>query len=133
MSAFAPKSRPAAPRGKRLSLVLPLVLAACVSHAPSLQNGDIGTIAGRETAGLGDNDARRKVLAEAARLTVDHGYRYFVILPVARLPGAKIDAVPTIHAGQAQRFQIVRRASASRSGDQVWDAYRLLTRQPKSR
>ena len=131
MSASAPKPRRASPKVKHLSWLLPLVLAACVSHAPGLQNGGIGTIAGGVTAGLGDDEARRKIFAEAARLTVDHGYRYFILLPMARVPGARPDVLPAIHAGQPQRFQIVHRASVR--GAQVWDAYRFLIRQPRAR
>ena len=123
MSAFAPKVR-RAPLGRRgLLLLLPLMLAACVSHAPPLQNGNIGVVAGKETAGLDDKAATQKVLAEAARLTVDHGYRYFTLLPGAKTSGAAPRDV--IHAGQTVQFQILRRA---RPGRGVWDAYRLLTR-----
>lgn len=118
-------------RGSSLALLLVLELAACASPAPRLQAGEIGVIAGQQTTGLSDEAARRKVLSIAARLTVDHGYRYFVILPAAIPPGAKaakVDSTTAIHAGQAQHFQIVRRATASRASAPVWDAYGLLTR-----
>ena len=121
MSAFAPKVRPLRRGG--LLLLLPLMLAACISHAPPLQNGNIGVVAGKETAGLDDKAAAQKVLVEAARLTIDHGYRYFTLLP-----GAKTSATASrdvIHAGQTVQFQILRRA---RPGRGVWDAYQLLTR-----
>ena len=117
------------------SLLLLLGLAACVSPAPRLEPGGIGTIAAKETSGLSDEEARRAVLARAASLTVDHGYRYFVMLPpAANPPGtARTNAMAAIRAGQPQRFQILRRATSARAGQQVWDAYRLLTRKSEAR
>jgi len=113
-------------------------MAGCVSPAPRLQPGGIAIIAGKDTAGLDDEAARGKVLSEAARLTVDHGYRYFVLLPAAKLPATRLSAArtdvaaATIRAGQAQRFQVVRRApSGARPG--LWDAYRLLAQKSPSR
>jgi hypothetical protein len=113
-----------------LALLLCLALPACISPAPRLAAGGIGTVAARATAGLSDQEARRTVLAQAARITVDHGYRYFILLPAANQPAARRGAAIAIHAGQPQRFQIVRRAPA---GAVPWDAYRLLTQRPESR
>ena len=126
MSASAPVSRRVAFRRHRLALLLPLMLGACMAHAPALQNGTIGVIAAKETAGLDEKAATQKVLVEAARQTVDHGYRYFTLLPgpPAAKAGAPAPAVG-LHAGQAVRFQILRHP---RAGKGVWDAYKLLVR-----
>ena len=123
MSASAPKSRRIPLLGGCLLLLLLPALAACVSHAPRLQNGNFGVVAGKETAGLDDKAATDKVLVEAARLTVDHGYRYFTLVPGGKASGTAPRDL--IHAGQNVQFQILRRA---RPGRGVWDAYRLLTR-----
>jgi hypothetical protein len=111
-------------------LALTLV-AGCVSHLPPLRAGQMGVISGRETAGLADNAAQSKVLAEAARLTVDHGYRYFVILPApARSAAGSAAARPTpgalpIRPGLDVSFRPLRNDQAGRPG--VFDAYRLLS------
>ncbi len=107
-------------------LLLLLGLAACVSPAPRLQPGGIGIIPSKDTAGLNDEMARSKALKEAARLTVDHGYRYFVLLPAANLPTARAGAAAgAVGAGQPVRFQILHRSPSPRAAG-VWDAYRLL-------
>ena len=128
MSASAPNPRRAI-WGKGLQLLLPLMLSACVSHVPPLQNGNIGVIAGKETAGLDEKAATPQVLVVAARQTVDHGYRYFTLLPgLPGPPGAKAGGpapANILHAGQNVRFQILRRARAGRG---VWDAYQVLAR-----
>lgn len=113
-------------------LLLFLSLCGCVSPAPRLQPGNIGIIAGKDTDGLNDEMARGKVLSEAARLTVDHGYRYFLILPAADLPAARTNmaAVP-IRAGRSVRFQILHRTPPLRTPG-VWDAYRLLAQKSQS-
>ena len=108
-----------------------LSLGGCISHLRPLQEGGDGLIAGRETAGLKDEDAQRKALILAARLTVDHGFRYFMILPATPAPAAGSGPVrtPTIHAGQPVRVRILRGTAKERASPGVWDAYRLLTRQ----
>ncbi len=114
------------------------LLAGCIGHMPPLRAGQVGTISGRETAGLVPDAARKKVLAEAARLTVDHGYRYFVILPgppqrnaapgtVAR-PGP---ADTTIRPGMDVSFRALRKDQIGRGTAGVFDAYRLLESRPK--
>ena len=90
-----------------LSLAL---LAGCIGHMPALRAGQIGTISGRQTAGLANDAAQKKVLAEAAQQTVDHGFRYFVILPAPppATPGMAARPAPpdtVIRPGMDVRFQ----------------------------
>jgi hypothetical protein len=48
---------------------------------PAMRAGNTITIPGRLTAGLNPADANSKAMSEAARLTVDHGFRYFMLAP----------------------------------------------------
>jgi hypothetical protein len=103
-----------------------LVLSACVSRAPPLRGGQIGLISGRQTAGLSSDAARNKVLAEAARLTVDHGLRYFILLPapqMANAPAQRTSADAAMRPGVDVSFRALRKEPV---GGGAWDAYRLL-------
>ena len=114
-----------------------LILSACVSRAPPLRGGQIGLISGRETAGLSNDAARNKVLAEAARLTVDHGLRYFILLPAPQMAASPAPARPqranadtAIRPGVDVTFRVLRKEPV---GGGAWDAYRLLSaRKPGS-
>jgi hypothetical protein len=74
------------------------VLSACIGAAPAMRDGRTAVISGRVTAGLNTKDAAKKALSEAAKVTVDHGFRYFMIVnpknttvsQAAVLPGADI-------------------------------------------
>ncbi|MGZ5926586.1 MAG: hypothetical protein ACXWLJ_07895 [Rhizomicrobium sp.] len=105
-----------------------LILAACVSRAPPLRGGQIGLISGRETVGLSSNAARNKVLAEAARLTVDHGLRYFILLPAPQMAASparpqRAGADTAIRPGVDVTFRALRKDPV---GGGAWDAYRVL-------
>lgn len=119
-----------------LSLAL---LAGCIGHMPPLRGGQVGTISGRETAGLAPDAAQKKVLAEAAQLTVDHGFRYFVILPgppqrspagIATRAGGPADTA--IRPGTDVSFRALRKDQIGRGTAGVFDAYRLLEARPKN-
>ena len=111
-----------------LSLAL---LAGCIGHMPALRAGQIGTISGRQTAGLANDAAQKKVLAEAAQQTVDHGFRYFVILPAPppANPGMAARPAPpdtVIRPGMDVRFRALSKNQIGRGTIGVFDAYRLL-------
>jgi hypothetical protein len=111
-----------------LSLAL---VAGCIGHMPPLRAGQVGTVSGRETAGLANDVAQRKVLAEAAQQTVDHGFRYFVILPATPLvnPGMAARPAPqdtVIRPGMDVRFRALSKDQIGRGAAGVFDAYRLL-------
>lgn len=114
-----------------VSVLLSLgLLAGCIGHLPPLRAGQVGTISGRETAGLANDAAEKKVLAEAAQLTVDHGYRYFVILPgppqVSGLAARPGPAGTAIRPGTDVRFRALSKDQIGRGTTGVFDAYRLL-------
>jgi hypothetical protein len=95
------------------ALLASFLLQGCVQHVAALQNGQLATIAGKETSGLSPRDAAGKVLIRAAELTIDHGYRYFTIIPADIRPGSN-----TVVKVQRQR--------TARAGEHVWDAYEIL-------
>ena len=106
-----------------------LILSACVSRAPPLRGGQIGLISGRETVGLSSDAARNKVLAEAARLTVDHGLRYFILLPAPQMAASparpqRAGADAAIRPGTDVTFRALRKNPVDGG---AWDAYRLLS------
>ncbi len=58
---------------------LALSLTACASD--DLRDDRTAVIAGHETADMtSDAEAQRTVLREAAQITADHGYQYFVVV-----------------------------------------------------
>ena len=97
-------------------LALPAPLIGCAHHQPVWSQGTVIRIAGKASQDLSPKDVFPQMLALAARATVNHGYRYFVLVnasqSVPRLaPGADLD---------------VRVLSGNESGRGVLDAYRLL-------
>jgi hypothetical protein len=57
-----------------------VMLLGCAHHAPAVLHQNVAVISGKGTAGYNAADAERKILIEAAAITVDHGYRYFEIV-----------------------------------------------------
>lgn len=98
------------------------LLGGCVAHAPALLRGTQAVIPSKETAGLNPGQAADLVLKEAARITLDHGYRYFAILPV----GGVAQQAPafTVTPGTPVRVQLLK-TNRSRAGH-VWEAYSIL-------
>lgn len=77
------------------SLAILAFLSSCVAPMPALRADRMVTIPGRLIAGLAPADATRKAMAEAARLTIDHGFRYFMLAPngsgaASVLPGKNV-------------------------------------------
>lgn len=114
-------------------------LAGCVRHMPPLGEDQTITISGRETVGLANDAAQRKVLTEAAQQTVDHGFRYFAILPGpaqrASIPGTASAgaAIPTvIGPGMDVHFRVLRSDQVRRGTAGLYDAYRLLNGKPSA-
>lgn len=98
-------------------------LTACVNPAPAMRNERTAVISGRETAGYSQDDAVKKDLVLAAKMTVDHGFRYFRIVDPSRQngrtgsirPGADV-VITVFHEGEA---------TAQTAG--IWDAEEILT------
>jgi hypothetical protein len=123
-----------------VAVLLVAVLCSCIGPAPRLKSGRIATISGHETAGLNSADASKKVLLEAARLTVDHGFRYFAIIgppnPPTKHSGPDISQARSIPAlssaasilvpGTDITIKTFRVGEVGRNRAGIWDAYQLL-------
>jgi hypothetical protein len=75
-----------------------------------------------ETAGLDPGQATDIALKEAARITIDHGYRYFTILPIGNV--AQKTPALTVIPGTPVRFQLLKTKHGETG--RVWDAYTIL-------
>lgn len=117
-------------RKRQLRVVLILcvgagLLFACARHMPPLSANHTLWVPGRDTASMTAPVIQRFLLARAARLTVDHGYRYFAIVAPAIRSGTP-DPIG-LKPGTDLTIQLFRPGEARRTGYRVWDAYALLS------
>ena len=104
-------------------LVAFLALAGCATRQPVWQDSQrIINIPGKETAGLAGPVALQRMLAKSARVTVDHGYRYFA---VARPQPAANGAVSFLPGGDLT-IRLYRDNETRYRAPGIWDAYGLL-------
>lgn len=103
----------------RFMAILALIaLAGCATRQPVWQdrqrtiNIPIG-----EARGLSGEAALQHLLAKSARITVDHGYRYFTIIKPA--PAAE-------HPSGDATIRLFRNDEIRYPAPGVWDAYSLL-------
>jgi hypothetical protein len=78
-------------------------------------------ISGKSTMGISVRDATQKILLKAARLTLDHGCRYFKIVesPNAYPNGT---STPSIRPGADVMIRIYRQGEIDPYSPRVWDA-----------
>ena len=100
-----------------------MVLSACIGPAPAMRDSRTAVISGRVTAGLSATDATRKALSEAAKITVDHGFRYFMI---ANPQNASANAVAIIP-GANLTIRTFRNGEIKRNTPGLWDADAILS------
>lgn len=90
-----------------------VVLQGCAHHQPVWAQGSLIRISGKTSQNLSPDETTRQMLGRAARATVDHGHRYFVLVNVPAggklQPGANLD---------------IRMLDDNRGG--AFDAYALL-------
>jgi hypothetical protein len=103
-----------------LSLVL---LSGCANHEAPLPNPRNAVISGKDTAGLSPADAQNLILAKAARLTVDHGFRYFALVNAPPAPTAMFTLTP----GASITIRLFHDGEVKPSKPGTWDAFRLLS------
>jgi hypothetical protein len=121
----------------RLSLLLAIACFAVTSGCsllfsgePDLRDDRTAIVPGRETTDLNPAEARRAALIEAARITVDHGYQYFVVLRRAVwTPSGSVRAGndSAIRPGDDVTIKVFHNGEISPGTRDVFDAQRLLT------
>ena len=72
------------------------------------------------TTGNGDSDARKNTLVAAARLTLNHGYRYFRIFGVEN-----VTAAWPIRPGVAVTIDVFRDGEINARSPGIWDAQNI--------
>lgn len=105
------------------------LLAGCASHMAPLSADSTALISGRETANLSSDEARRAVLIDGARITVDHGMQYFRVIDVSRTNayGASGNRSSGITPGADITIKLYPSGSIRPNENDVWDAQRILT------
>ena len=103
--------------------VFGVMLLGCAHHAPATLHQRMTVISGKGTSQDNPKDAARKVLIEAAAITLDHGYRYFEIVGA---PSMSLDssALPTIRPGADVTIKVFGAPASrvGRTGDWGWRA-----------
>jgi hypothetical protein len=124
------------------TLLLLTLLSACIGPMRPLRNGQIGTISGRETAGLSAPAAAKKILSEAAQMTVDHGLRYFMLLSPPDQQRNSGTSIPqraqaaaalgtSVRPGTDVTFRAFRKGQINPNSTGVWDAFHVLNARNK--
>jgi hypothetical protein len=101
------------------------LLMGCAHPMPQLSASHTLLVSGRETQSMNAPDTQRFLLARAARLTVDHGYRFFAILEPAIASGTP-DPI-SLKPGTNLTIRLYRPGEARMPGYRIWDAYALLS------
>ena len=129
-----------------LVLLIAPFCTGCVGHEPALRQDQTARIPGRETIGLSGADARQKVLRDSAKLTINHGFRYFLIVDRSNpLEEHRPGVSPTAHQysatgkpdaiivpGADVTIRILKTRSSAATSAKVWDAYEILTPSEKA-
>lgn len=101
------------------------MLVACAHPAPAMRDERTAVISGRETRGYSPSDAVQKDLVLAAKMTVDHGFRYFRIVSSHVPFGAGGDAA--IQPGADVTIRVFHEGETSARVAGIWDAEAILT------
>lgn len=102
-------------------LLAGILLSGCVSHAPAWENPRGIVVSGNGMAGLTSAAAYQAMLARTARLTVDHGYRYFFITDPSLY--AKDS---TLKPGASITIRVFHERGTRYPAPGVWDAFMFL-------
>jgi hypothetical protein len=97
------------------------MLLGCAHHAPATLHQRLTVISGKGTAQDNARDAARKVLIEAAAITLDHGYRYFELVGAPAM-SSNSSALPTIRPGADVTIKVFGAGEVDPRPPVVWDA-----------
>jgi hypothetical protein len=92
-----------------------LLLMGCAHHMRPMTSDHTLVISGRYTANDEPALASRKVVVEAARLTLNHGFRYFKFAGSAQ-------AAPSVRPGTDVTIQVYREGDVDPRAPGIWDA-----------
>ncbi len=109
-----------------LALLAFCLLAGCASHMPPLRADGTTVLLGSRTAGMSIPDAMRTMLAVGARVTVDHGGRYFRVVGTESSYGTNLSVRP----GADVVIRIYQSGEVEPKAPGVWDAQQILTSGP---
>ena len=98
-----------------------LVLSACAHPVPPMHSDRTIVISGKRTVGSNDRDATRKMLIAAARMTLDHGFRYFEIVGAPNTNSSR-GATLSIPAGTDVTIRVYREGEIDLHRSDVRDA-----------
>lgn len=121
----ASKNFAAAARGHGRKIVVGVLcgiaLSACAHPVPPMRNDRTVVISGKRTVGNNARDATQKILIQAARLTLDHGFRYFTIVgsPIANSIRSR---ALSIQPGADVTIKVYREGEIDPRSANVWDA-----------
>ncbi len=97
------------------------IAAACISRAPPMLDARTAVIPGRATAGYDSHAALDAVLVQAAKMTVDHGFRYF------RIADSEGGNAPSVRPGADVAIKVFRVGEVGPASPGIWDAQQILT------
>lgn len=98
-----------------------LALAGCAHHMRVMRDGNLLVVSGRSTADDSQAVASQKMLRLAARLTLDHGFRYFAI----ENAGVR-DGLPTLAPGANITIRVYRPGEIDPRRAGIWDATQVV-------
>ncbi len=101
------------------------LLCGCASHSPIWQGDRAIVISGKMTAGMSPQDALQLFLEKAARLTVGHGFRYFV-LATPLSPDRSGLRNAEVRPGADITIKLFRDGEIKYPAPSVWDAFLVL-------
>jgi hypothetical protein len=99
------------------------LLSACAGPAPAMRDSRTAVVSGRVTAGLSATDAARRALSEAAKITVDHGFRYFMIANPQNASASSVVIIPGVNL----TIKTFRKGDVKPNTRGLWDADVILS------
>lgn len=101
------------------------LLSGCASHSPGLRGDRTALVSGKGTASMNQQEATQLLLGKAARLTVDHGFRYFVVTAPPS-PEKQVSSNAGIRPGGDITIRLFRDGEIKYPARAVWDAFLVL-------
>jgi hypothetical protein len=106
-----------------ISIIALAALTGCATRQPVWQNSQrIVTISGKDTAGVSQQEILQRMLYKSARVTIDHGFRYFAIIRPLPSPDGSIPLRP----GNDLTIRILRQGETKYPAPGLLDAYSLM-------